>query len=96
MTISKTSTCLLVLTCACANVLPSPTLGIADGSGGNSVSKEDKIMLPPRDPDIAVQEEYEAARASDTAAAYRLFIARHPDSPLAGEAKKRLAEIADR
>ncbi|WP_353643023.1 hypothetical protein [Mesorhizobium sp. WSM2239] len=53
-------------------------------------------MLPPRDPDIAVQEEYEAAQASDTAAAYRLFIARHPDSPLAGEAKKRLAEIADR
>jgi hypothetical protein len=88
-----TSTWLLVRACACAGVLTISTLGIA--AGGKPVSNEDKIMLPPRDPDIAVQEEYEAARASDTAAAYRLFITRHPDSALAGEAQKRLAEIGD-
>jgi hypothetical protein len=92
----QTSSWLLVLTCACAGALASSTPGIAGRSGGNSVSNEDKIMLLPRDPDIAIQEEYEAARASDTAAAYRLFIARHPDSALAGEAQKRLAEIGGR
>lgn len=91
-----TSAWLLILACACAGVLSASTSGIAGGSGGNSVSNEEKSMLPPRDPDIAVQEEYEAARASDTAAAYRLFIARHPDSALAAEAQKRLAEIGDR
>jgi hypothetical protein len=75
---SEKDQCLaLMLTCAGASILAPSTLGTAGGSGGNSVSNEDKIMLPPRDPDIAVQEEYEAARASDTAAVYQLFIARH-------------------
>jgi hypothetical protein len=42
----------------------------------------------PRDPDIAVQEELDAARRAGTIAAYDLFIARHSDSPLARTARK--------
>ena len=42
----------------------------------------------PRDPNIAVQEEFEAARAKDTVESWELFIARHGDHPLAVQAKK--------
>lgn len=44
-----------------------------------------------RDPDIAVQEEFGMAESGNTAQGWRLFIARHPDHPLAAEARKRLA-----
>ena len=45
-------------------------------------------LPPPRDPEIAVREELEAARHAGTVAAYDLFIARHPEH--------RLAEVARR
>lgn len=44
---------------------------------------------PARDPEIAVREEFEAAERQNRAAAYRLFAARHPDHPLAVEARRR-------
>jgi hypothetical protein len=43
---------------------------------------------PARDGDIAIREEYEAARRVGTAAAYDLFLARHPDHPLAETARR--------
>ena len=46
-----------------------------------------------RDPDIAVQEEFSMAAASDTAESWKLFIARHPGHPLAEEARKRLRAL---
>ena len=39
-----------------------------------------------RDGEIAVREEFDAARAKNTLAAWELFIARHPASPLIPEA----------
>jgi len=48
----------------------------------------------PRDPDIAVQEELEAARRARTVAAYDLFIARHADHKLAAIALRERAELA--
>ena len=45
---------------------------------------------PARDPGIAVEEEYQIARQQGTAQALELFIARHPDDPLA---EKALADI---
>ncbi len=43
-------------------------------------------MPLPRDPQLAVEEEFETAKRQATREAYDLFIARHPDSPLATEA----------
>jgi hypothetical protein len=45
---------------------------------------------PARDPKIAVEEEYQIARQRGTVQALELFIARHPDDPLA---QKALADI---
>lgn len=51
-------------------------------------------MRKARDPNIAVREELDAARAKRTLAAYDLFIARHPDHPLALVARKERAKLA--
>jgi hypothetical protein len=50
----------------------------------------------PRDPDIAVQEELDAARRAGTVAAYDLFVARHGDHRLAGIARQERRKLADR
>jgi hypothetical protein len=50
----------------------------------------------PRDGNVAVQEELDAARRSGTIAAYDLFIARHPDHPLAETARRERAARAER
>lgn len=47
----------------------------------------------PRDPDIAVQEEFDAARARGTTEAWELFIARHGNHRLAAEARKELEKL---
>jgi hypothetical protein len=47
----------------------------------------------PRDPDIAVQEEFDAARARATIEAWELFLARHSAHRLAAEARKELENI---
>ncbi|HEX8400746.1 MAG TPA: hypothetical protein VF628_03490 [Allosphingosinicella sp.] len=58
---------------------------------GMPVSKEQAI--PARDGNIAIQEEYCAARKAGTAAAYDLFIARHPQHPLAAQARADRAQL---
>ena len=45
----------------------------------------------PRDGNVAVQEELDAARKAGTIAAYDLFIARYPDHPLAEVARRERA-----
>lgn len=45
---------------------------------------------PARDGNIAIREEFEAAAARNTREAYQLFIDRHPDHPLAEEARRRI------
>ena len=51
-----------------------------------------KIPLP-RDPEIAVREEYDSAVKAGTIAALELFIARHPGHPLAAEAESGIAQL---
>lgn len=51
------------------------------------------VMPPPRDPSIALTEEYEAARTKGTAEALELFIARHSDDPLADRARAELKRL---
>lgn len=50
-------------------------------------------LPPPRDPSIAVAEEYEIARRKGTAEALELFIARHGDDPLAEKARADLRRL---
>lgn len=51
------------------------------------------VMIQPVDPDYAVCSEFREIERRGTAEAYRLFIARHPDHPLAGTALRRLKAL---
>ena len=50
----------------------------------------------PRDGNVAIQGELEAARRAGTVAAYDLFIARHPRHALAEVARRERAELPRR
>jgi hypothetical protein len=56
-------------------------------------SKRDSSVPPARDSSIAAAEEYQMARQQGTRQALELFIARHPDSPLAEQARADLRQI---
>ena len=47
----------------------------------------------PRDGDIAIRQELDAARRAGTAKAYDLFLSRHPGHPLAEIARRERAEL---
>ena len=53
-----------------------------------------KTMPPARDPRLAVEEEYQMARRLNTVQALELFIARHPDDPLAARARADLRSLS--
>ena len=66
----------------------------------NAVAASEKQKIVPesttpiaRDPKIAVEEEYQMARQRGTVEALELFIARHPDSPLAAKARLDLQRL---
>jgi hypothetical protein len=52
------------------------------------------VMPMARDPAVAVAEEYEAALRKGTREALELFIARHPDDPLAEQARVELKRLS--
>ena len=63
---------------------------------GQAVSEPTNPQPPiprPRDPDIAVKEEYDAAVQAGTIAALELFIARHPGHALAADAESDLLRL---
>lgn len=62
-------------------------------AGQQSDVPRDRSMPPARDPQIAVAEEYEIARRRGTAEAFEMFIARHPDSALADQARSELKRM---
>jgi hypothetical protein len=51
-------------------------------------------MPPARDPKLAMEEEYQLARRRNTVEALELFIARHPDDPLAAKARTDLRRLS--
>ena len=59
---------------------------------GNSMP----TSIPPRDGNIAIQEELDAARRAGTLEAYDLFIARHPQHPLVEKARREREQVARR
>ena len=61
------------------------------GAEVNDPPRRSTDLPRPRDGDIAVQEELDAARRAATIAAYDLFLARHPDHPLAAVARRERA-----
>ena len=74
---------LLAVTSACAQ---------AHEPQGNSLP----TSQPPRDGNVAIQEELDAARRTATVAAYDLFLARHPQHLLAETARRERAQLARR
>lgn len=52
------------------------------------------IMAKPSDPEKAVQAEYENLKSKGTREALELFIARHPDHPLADRARDEIKRFA--
>jgi hypothetical protein len=83
----------LVLLC-----LAGLALGGGAPSGAAAMKKQrptHTTVLPlPRDPDIAVREELDAARHAGTVAAYDLFLIRHGDHRLAETARRERAALA--
>ena len=65
----------------------------AAADGINKAAARASTTPPARDPDVAVQEEYQAAVHRGTAEALQLFIARHPDSTLAEKARTKLRQL---
>ena len=71
--------------------------GQAEGGYLTEPPPSRSTVLPlPRDGDIAVREELDAARRAGTLAAYDLFLARHPGHKLARAAQRERAALARR
>jgi len=64
----------------------------ADAPEGNRMP----TSIPPRDGNIAIQQELDAARRAGTLEAYDLFIARHPQHPLIETALREREQVARR
>jgi hypothetical protein len=62
-------------------------------AGQPSAASPERTMPPARDPEVAVQEEYDLARRRGTAEALELFIARHPGSSQAERARAELLKM---
>lgn len=57
-------------------------------------AQENEMTLPlPRDPEMAVQEEFQTAERSNTPESWQRFILRHDGHPLAETAKRRLKAL---
>ena len=57
--------------------------------------KRSEPLPRPRDPEIAVREEYDLAKGRGTAEAFELFIARHPKHALVTDARRELERLKD-
>ena len=76
-------------------LLRQGNISMAKNAAADEIGKAARDTATPlaRDPELAVQEEYQAARLRGTAQALELFIARHPDSPLAEKARADLRRL---
>jgi len=68
---------------------------LSDSAAANEMQKDirDNTTPPARDPKLAVEEEYQLARQKGTVQALELFIARHPEDPLAEKARGDLRQL---
>lgn len=76
-------------------VLIAAVLATACAAQEPSVSDRHSPPFPAeRDPQIAAQEEFDAALKASTVEAWDLFIRRHPDNPLTEAARAERAKLA--
>ena len=68
--------------------MSAAALALAAGAGAGTAAMADPPIAPARDGNIAIRQELDAARKSASVEAYDLFIARHPDHPLAAVARR--------
>ena len=75
--------------------LQKRSISMAKNASADEMGKaaRDQTTPPARDPEVAVAEEYQAARQRGTAQALELFIARHPDSACAEKARAELSRL---
>lgn len=83
--------------------LSSTTIQVSDARKtaycelGDLMAGAIRVTVPPaRPPEIAEQEEFDAACVAGTAAALQLFIERHPQSKWRAEAEVRLRNIVQK
>ena len=81
-----------------AALLAGLALAAAGASVATAMKRRDPprstVMPRPRDGDVAVQEELDAARRAGTLAAYDLFLSRHGEHRLAAAARRERAARA--
>jgi hypothetical protein len=75
-------------------VFMQPWIFLSKRALASDMNKEprEKMTPPARDPKLAVEEEYQIAMRQGTVEALELFIARHPDDPLAEKARAALRQ----
>ncbi|WP_152528029.1 hypothetical protein [Sphingobium lactosutens] len=69
------------------DAVPATMLHAPPGTGG--------VMPPPGDAEKAIRDQYAEAVRQNTAPAYRLFMSRYPDHPLARDAAKRIDSLVN-
>jgi hypothetical protein len=73
--------------------LPAESASMGQATNQSPAQPVPRTAPPARDPQIAVQEEFDTAMATSTSAAWDLFVARHPSNPLTPRAKIERAKI---
>ena len=69
------------------------TTGLVLAAAGEAPEGTGGIMARPSDPQKAVQAEYESLKSKGTREALELFIARHPEHPLADRARQDIERL---
>ena len=69
------------------------TAGFVLAASGKGPAGTGGVMIPALDPEIALEAEYRNFKAEGTREALELFIARHPDHPLADKAREDLRRL---
>jgi hypothetical protein len=69
---------------------------LSNSAVANEMKKDSRenTTPPARDPKLAVEEEYQLARQQGTVQSLELFIARHPNDPLAEKARSDLRRFS--
>lgn len=66
---------------------------VALSAAGDGPSGTGGEMIRPTDPEVVVEAEYKDFKAKGTREALELFIARHPDHPLAEKAREDIKRL---
>lgn len=71
------------------------TAWIVLSAAGDGPAGTGGVMIRPTDPEIVIETEYRNFKAEGTREALELFIARHPDHPLAKKARDDMRRLRE-